>query len=31
METFYTDKRSKWRDFLADNYKTLSEIWFVFR
>lgn len=30
METFYTDKRSKWRDFLADNYKTLSEIWFVF-
>ncbi len=30
METFYTSKRSEWREFLADHFETLPEIWFVF-
>ena len=30
MEMFYTSERNKWRQFLADHFETLSEIWFVF-
>lgn len=28
--TFYTDNRSKWRAWLSENYKTATEVWFVF-
>ena len=30
METFSTDERSKWREYLADHFETSAEIWFVF-
>lgn len=30
METFYTSDRKIWREWLAENFKTKSEIWFVF-
>ena len=30
MEVFYTAERSEWRQYLADNFETLTEIWFVF-
>ncbi len=30
MNVFYTCDRNEWRGFLAENYKTLSEVWFVF-
>lgn len=30
METFYTDDRSKWREWLAANFESKDEIWFVF-
>ena len=30
METFYTSDRQKWREFLAENFETKKEIWFVF-
>ena len=30
MEMFYTGLRSEWRQFLADHFETLQEIWFVF-
>ena len=30
MEVFYTSVRSEWRQFLADHFETLQEIWFVF-
>lgn len=30
MEIFYTSERQKWRDFLAKNFETKEEIWFVF-
>ena len=30
METFYTDERNKWREYLAEHFETASEIWFVF-
>ena len=30
MEMFYTGMRSEWRQFLADHFETLPEIWFVF-
>lgn len=29
-ETFYTSDRSEWRKWLAANFETKSEIWFVF-
>ena len=29
-ETFYTGKRSEWRNWLAENLETQNEIWFVF-
>lgn len=29
-ETFYTSDRSKWRAWLAENFETKNEIWFVF-
>jgi len=29
-ETFYTDNRQVWRNWLLENYKTKDEIWFVF-
>lgn len=30
IKTFYTSSRAEWRDWLSKNYKTESEIWFVF-
>lgn len=30
METFYTNERQKWRDFLTKNFEIKEEIWFVF-
>ena len=30
METFFTDERNKWREYLAEHFETASEIWFVF-
>ena len=30
MEMFYTSVRDEWRQFLADHFETLPEIWFVF-
>lgn len=30
VETFYTSERSEWRSFLAENFETLSEIWFIY-
>ncbi len=30
MEVFYTAERSEWRQYLADNFETLTGIWFVF-
>lgn len=30
MEVFSTAERSEWRQYLADNFETLTEIWFVF-
>ena len=30
METFYTAKRQEWREYLAKNFRTAREIWFVF-
>lgn len=30
METFYTDDRLKWREWLAENFETKDEVWFVF-
>ncbi len=30
LNVFYTCDRNEWRGFLAENYKTLSEVWFVF-
>ena len=30
MEMFYTCERSEWRQFLADHFETIPEIWFVF-
>ena len=30
METFYTSKRSEWRDYLEKHFETSQEIWFVF-
>lgn len=30
MKTFYTVERNAWRDWLAKNFQTESEIWFVF-
>ncbi len=30
METFYTSEREKWREWLAENFETKSEIWLVF-
>ena len=29
-ETFYTSDRAEWRRWLAENFETKSEIWFVF-
>ena len=30
MKTFYTNERETWREWLAENFDTESEIWFVF-
>ena len=30
METFYSCRRSEWRDYLSRNFRTASEVWFVF-
>lgn len=30
METFYTIERSAWRQYLAENFETAAEVWFVF-
>ena len=30
MKTFYTSERKLWRKWLAENFQTESEIWFVF-
>ena len=30
MNIFYTSDRSKWRKYLAENFETLQEVWFVF-
>jgi len=30
IKTFYTDDRQAWRRWLAENFETESEIWFVF-
>ena len=30
VETFYTSERSEWRKWLAEHFRTESEIWFVF-
>lgn len=30
METFHTSEREKWREWLAENFETKSEIWLVF-
>ena len=30
MVTFYTSERDEWRSYLAEHFKTLQEIWFVF-
>ena len=30
MKTFYTSERDIWRKWLAENFETQSEIWFVF-
>lgn len=30
METFATNQRSAWREYLAEHFETSSEIWFVF-
>ncbi len=30
MQTFYTSDRNEWRQFLAENFETEKEIWFVF-
>lgn len=29
-KTFYTDERRAWREWLAENFETEKEIWFVF-
>ena len=29
-ETFYTADRNTWRNWLAENFETKDEIWFVF-
>ena len=29
-ETFYTSDRNEWRSWLAENFETKTEIWFVF-
>ena len=28
--TFYTDSRSDWRVWLAENHRTATEVWFIF-
>lgn len=30
IKTFYTSSRAEWRGWLSKNYKTESEIWFIF-
>ncbi|MBR4462320.1 MAG: YdeI/OmpD-associated family protein [Erysipelotrichaceae bacterium] len=30
MNTFYTDSRSEWRNYLENHFETEDEIWFVF-
>ena len=30
METFYTFERQQWRAYLAENFQTKKEVWFVF-
>jgi len=30
INTFYTSSRLEWRNWLSQNYKTASDIWFVF-
>ena len=30
MKTFYASERKVWREYLADRFKTETEIWFVF-
>jgi uncharacterized protein YdeI (YjbR/CyaY-like superfamily) len=30
MNIFYTSDRKKWRKYLAENFETLPEVWFVF-
>lgn len=30
IKTFYTSSRAEWRNWLSKNYKTESEIWFIF-
>ena len=30
LKTFYTSNRQEWRMWLAENFETESEIWFVF-
>ena len=30
MNTFYTDSRSEWRNYLENHFETEEEIWFVF-
>lgn len=30
METFYTSDRNEWRAYLAANFETATEVWFVF-
>ena len=30
MKTFYTSEREIWREWLAENFETESEIWLVF-
>ena len=30
METFYTSDRKEWREYLAEHFRSASEIWFVY-